>query len=420
MCLPQQKIDDQESIATGDARMTSFLGKRGWQFGILGPFFVVTTTLCWMLIISLNSGNTIDSFDFHVYWTAAKYAFNGEPLEVFNIERFSIDVNGHLGTWFPWLYAPGYLLILTPFGTLSFPVALLCFNILSIMAMVFAIKPFVASVKPAWFGFALAPGFLPCLMVGQNSVLWFAGLLAALWALRSGYWALAGVILGVLTLKPQLGLVIPFALLAIRAWRTIAFGAASTIITAVIPTLLYGGTYWIQLKGVISKQAIWVTQNIYELDGIVSPLSFLVGINTPIDWAQNIQWVFSAALAYCTYWVWRKSHIGYDVKLAFLFCAIPLASPYLWYYDTVSLPICALFLFRAGALNTKPLSVILFLILWLGAAPCTLAIIYYNNNNIDIPVRIITTPILMGALFLCLKTIFSSKNLRINTPKELT
>ena len=51
---------------------------------------------------------------------------------------------------------------------------------------------------------------------------------------------LAGVLFGLLTVKPQLGILIPFCLLASRNWRAFASAAVTTVTLVLLTGLAFG------------------------------------------------------------------------------------------------------------------------------------------------------------------------------------
>ena len=78
---------------------------------------------------------------------------------------------------------------------------------------------------------------------GQNAFLSTA-LFAAAVASLNRHAAMAGVLFGALVYKPQLGLVIPFALLAMRRWTTLATAAATVAMFAAASYLAFGEAAW--------------------------------------------------------------------------------------------------------------------------------------------------------------------------------
>ena len=80
---------------------------------------------------------------------------------------------------------------------------------------------------------------------GQNSFLTGAILIAGI-TLLDRRPVLAGVLLGVLTYKPQLFLMVPVALLAGGHWKAIAAGIVTTALLALLSLALLGPDLWHQ------------------------------------------------------------------------------------------------------------------------------------------------------------------------------
>src|SRR5262249_38371160 len=57
---------------------------------------------------------------------------------------------------------------------------------------------------------------------------------------------LAGILFGLLTFKPHLGLVLPFVLLALRAWRVIGVAVLTTCVLVAVSVVLFGLEPWRQ------------------------------------------------------------------------------------------------------------------------------------------------------------------------------
>ena len=55
---------------------------------------------------------------------------------------------------------------------------------------------------------------------------------------------LAGILFGLLTYKPHLGVVVPFALLALGAWRTIAAATVTAILLIAASVAMFGLDAW--------------------------------------------------------------------------------------------------------------------------------------------------------------------------------
>src|SRR4029077_16687910 len=74
---------------------------------------------------------------------------------------------------------------------------------------------------------------------GQNGFL-TAALIGGTLGLLERHPALAGICLGVLTYKPQFGLLFPIVLIADRRWLTIAVATLTAIVLAALSWLVFG------------------------------------------------------------------------------------------------------------------------------------------------------------------------------------
>ncbi|MGL6208847.1 MAG: glycosyltransferase family 87 protein [Paracoccaceae bacterium] len=396
-------MQDKDSILAGDARLQAFSGNRASLAVVLG--YSLTLVFATMIVgtafvmTSEDGVRTLES-DFRVFWATARIFLDGEPLATFDLDRLDAEYNVATDAWMPWLYPPGYLFLIAPFGAMSYAFAFLSMTLLSVAAMALASRPFVGGVKPVWAAMSLAPAYLPALVIGQNSLIWLAVLLAALASLRSGRVVLAGVIIGFLTLKPQLGLMIPFALIAAGQWRTIFAATGTMILIAALPTLVVGLDYWPLLAGRLSEQADRMIGLINELDLTVGPffLGAMLGLGTPL--ALAVQWGITAAAALSVVLFWRSDRIGFDAKAALLMIAILLSAPYLWYYEAAMMAAIGLFMLRAGILTTRAPDLGLLILLWLGAGlqSANVFVDFADDRYLG---AVIVTPTLCIAFVLC-------------------
>ena len=102
------------------------------------------------------------------------------------------------------------------------------------------------------------------------------------------------------------------------------------------------------------------------------------------------------------------------MKAASLLTAIPLSSPYFWFYEAAVLAIATLFMIRAGVLGPRPLNLLFLAMLWLGAGP-TMVIesVYPDALNTT---RMLIAPLSVTALTLCLITLARLRALQPAAP----
>lgn len=391
---------------TADARLSLFDHRRGWQMGLLGAG--VTLMLSAILIAGAmaeisGTGLISVSVDFYVFWAAAKLALQGLPLDAFDVARIAEVAQVTHDDWMPWAYPPGFLLLVAPFGLLPFAPAWAAFNAAGIAALLLALRPFAAGRLQVLLAAGLAPAMLPCLLVGQTTLLWLAGLIGALAALRARRPVLAGILIGLLTLKPQLGLLIPFALIAAGHWRTVFAAAVTTLLLAAGPTVLFGAAYWPEMLAMMEQHGDTVRGAIAGLTLMISPYSALAALGIPEPAALALQWVLTAGCALSVALAWRSPSADFDTRAAVLLTAIPLASPYLWHYESAFLAPAALFMLRAGILTLRPAGAVLGLAMWLGLGPSALALVKTGEADVF---RLVFAPVALAAFAAVLRHAF--------------
>lgn len=410
---PMQTIEDRRAA---DARLRPFAGRAGFLFGGLtaaATVVFVGLLIVGAFILTSQQGATATGIDFRVFWAAGQLAVDGKPLTVLDTAQLSAVHGTFVEANMLWLYPPGFLVIVTPLGVMSYAVAFTVWTLVSLGLAAWSIRPFAAGIVPLWLGVSLAPALYPSLLLGQNSLLLMAGLLAALAALRSERWVLAGVIIGCLTVKPQLGIMIPFALLAIRAWRTILAATVTTILITVLPTLVYGFDFWPLLQANLAEHSANMVYSFQTLDLMISPMSALSFFGVPAAQALQVQWAILAACAVAVYLLWRSERLGFDVKAAGLLISVLLSAPYLWYYEGALMAAIALFLLRGGVLTTRPLHLVLLALLWLGAGLQALNVFVEAIDQQWLG-AVIIPPTLLLCLVLCLRhiTVVQSRDLK--------
>ncbi len=381
-----------------EARLSIFDTRRGRQLGLLGALVTVMLSTIFILgavVEVANTGLISVSVDFYVFWAAAKLALAGTPLDAFDVTRIGEVAAVTHDDWMPWAYPPGFLILMAPLGVLPFAPAWAAFMVISVGALILATRPFAAGKVQVLLATALAPAMLPCLLVGQTTILWLAGLMAVLAALKAERPLLAGVFVGLLTLKPQLGLLLPFALVAAGQWRAIVSAVATTLVLVAVPTAIFGTAYLPEMLAMMREHGDTVRGAIADLNLMISPYSALASLGVAEPLALALQWATAALCAAAVALVWHRRDVSFDLRAALLLCAIPLASPYLWHYESAFLAPAALFLVRAGVIAAaRPASLVLGLAMWLSLGPSALVLLKTGEADVF---RLVFLPIALAA-----------------------
>jgi hypothetical protein len=158
---------------------------------------------------------------------------------------------------------------------------------------------------------------------------------------------LAGICLGLLTYKPQFGLLFPIVLIAAGHWRVFASASVTAIAMFVVSWLAFGTESWLAFVHDLPRLQVSLTEAktlMGKLQSIYSTVRYFGGTEQ-LAWA--FQFVLSASVAVVLALMWR-SRVPYAWKAAALAAGTLLATPYLFMYDMVVLAIPVAFLVRIG------------------------------------------------------------------------
>jgi hypothetical protein len=285
--------------------------------------------------------------DFVSFWGAARMVLSGNPAGAYDVaqlhEMQSASVAFQRGEEMPFPYPPVFILLVLPFGLLPFAAAMGTW-----IAATFV--PYLVTVRrmfpqSGWLAAAFPPVFVNAI-IGQNAFITAALFIGGLTLLRSRPFA-SGLVLGCLILKPQLGLMLPIALLAGRQWRAIAGASLSSAGLLILGLTIFGvdtSRAWIDQMPLYVEIAREGLVGWHKLASVYASAR-QAGLDSSVALALHGA---VAALAGVTVWrVWRS---GADplAKASVLAVATVLASPYIFLYDTVLLIVPFLWLASRG------------------------------------------------------------------------
>ncbi|MCJ2181875.1 DUF2029 domain-containing protein [Novosphingobium sp. 1949] len=183
-----------------------------------------------------------------------------------------------------------------------------------------------------------ALAFPPVVIVcthGQSAFL-VAGLLALGLILVPERKAIAGILLGLATIKPQFGLLVPIALLASREGQVIGFAVLGALALCALTTLAFGAMVWPHWLTLSDEARTVLDAGAVGYAKMASPFAAMRLLGASLGLAYGIQAIVSLAVAGAVGWTaWRG---GYTQGLAALVLAgAPLATPFVFDYDLVLL-----------------------------------------------------------------------------------
>jgi arabinofuranan 3-O-arabinosyltransferase len=317
----------------------------------------LTLALCYLVVLGnayLGGNFLIDAQgrpianDFVNVWAAGRLTLDGNSAAAYNWpvhKAAEVRAVGHdFANYYGWHYPPTFLFVAAALAALPYLTA----AIVWLAATLAAYAATLAGILRSRAGILLALGFPAALWnvtAGQNGFL-TAALIGGTLSLLQRHPALAGVCLGLLTYKPQFGLLFPLVLLADRRWLTLGVAAVVAIALAALSWLAFGAASWQAFfEGLPQTSRVVLGEGGADWQRLQSLFGFLRahGANEALAW--SVQGAAAFALAVWLIWLWR-SRAAFELKAAALAAGALLATPYVYIYDLVVLAVAVAFLLR--------------------------------------------------------------------------
>jgi alpha-1,2-mannosyltransferase len=313
--------------------------------------------------------------DWMVVYTAVRLALTHQLALAHDGHAYTDYLNQTYAAWLshplyfrPWVYPPSLLVLLAPFGVLGFLGAYLTFQVATGAALAAGLcyRPSVRDgAAMAAIGGLICPAASINVVDGQFAFFVAAVLVWGFRLMSVRPW-IGGVVLGLLSVKPQFALLVPVALLAAREWRGLAATALSAIGLAAASALIFGVDLWTDWFAQMSTLSEAPDQSNWAMFGRLwgnSVFACAVHLGLPTMLANLLQYAAILAAAASVYAAYRTRPAA-DPGLAVLLAAAILAAPHSGTYDGVLLTVAAL-LWLAEQPKPRMLHGIVVLMLWL-------------------------------------------------------
>lgn len=338
-------------------------------------------------------GGTAFGKDFLNTWMGGRSALGQGPAAWYDFTTYNLYLRALTGTpdlhGYVWSYPPHILLFTWPLGLLPYLPALIVWTLAGLALFVLVARSGGVETRHLAF-IALAPAVFLNAFFGQNGCFTAALLIGGLTCLDRRP-ILAGVLFGILTVKPQLGLLLPVMLVLTGRWRTILSAAVTTAALVAATAALYGREVWTgYFELVVPMQQHLQEHGQGLLFLIVSSVFYgarLVGL--PLGLAWGLQAVVSGLVLAAVVWTfWRRRDAM--LSMAFLIVATFLFTPYALNYDMVVFGwVIALLLQRA---DNQPLDHYLLFALWV------LPVAMMLGGLIKVPLAVLVLPAVAARL----------------------
>ena len=342
-------------------------------YGTLALVYLITAQL------PFDVAGYVIGRDFINVWTAGHHlSAAGHAAELFDYTTYRPLQEALFGRDLPahnWSYPPHFLLIAAPFGWFPYFPSLVLWSTVTVGAYLLIVP------RGSRIALLLAPATFANLFFGQTGCL-VAALLVGGLGLLDRRPILAGVLFGLASMKPHLGILIPVALVAASAWRSIASAAVTVLALVVLSGQLFGWETWHAFFTTTASSQTRILEQGTGLFTWMMPSAFmgarLIGAET--GYAYLAQVPFGLLAAGATWWAFRV-HGTERMAIAVLLFSTVIATPYIHSYDlTLVSPAVLLLLRHGGNDGFRPGETPIWLIVWL------LPLLVTTLNRFSLPV----------------------------------
>jgi alpha-1,2-mannosyltransferase len=295
----------------------------------------------------LDRSENLKGTDFSQFYTLGSVGLAHRAADLFNEEAqaeiTARRVPGAAGIRYIPLYPPQVSIFFAPLAVLPYGVALVIW--LALSALLYGLCCYALwracprLRNERWTVLLLAiafPGFFHLIVWGQTSAMALACFTVTLFLLRDDRPFLAGLALGCLIFKPQLGIAAAFVFAYTRAWRVIAGGMLSAAAQLAVPALYYGAESvraWVRIMSSVVYNVVEFRP--YQAHSLRTFWTMLIPGRT-LPFALYV--LSALAILGLTAAVWsHRPALPLALRYSSLLVASVLVAPHLIVYDLVIL-----------------------------------------------------------------------------------
>lgn len=334
------------------------------------PAFLVGLILWVLPVEQLSADRTaLAARDYTVFWAAGKLAAGHAFAVLADPVRLTEVLRAWFGAALPdqiWPYPPPTLLLAVPWALLAFKPGFLLYTAVGPLLLWAALRAGGLPIASCT-AVLLSPAVADNALAGQNGSLTAALLLGGLLVVDRRP-LLAGILLGSLVLKPQLGILVPVCLLAGGRWQAL-LSAGLTAAALVLASLhLFGPEAWTEFLFQARPAASAYLETPWQ--GSPAQLIFAstfmaarsLGASVPLAYgAQAAVTLLCAGLGWR---IWRLKAVAPALRMAVTAALAMAAAPWIHSYDMPPLAVAVAVLLPFAGTAWRP--VLGFAWLWPG------------------------------------------------------
>ena len=308
---------------------------------------VPSAVAAWILWAAPVSGLTAEraalaARDYTALWGAGHAAAVHAIRTLADPAQFTGTLRALFGPGIPdqiWPYPPTALLLARPLAALPLLPSFLLYTLGIVGLLALSLRSGGLS-RIACAAILLSPAVAENALAGQNGSLTAALLVGGLLCIDRRPVA-AGILLGMLVVKPQFALLLPFACFASRNWRTAITGCLTAVILSLSSVILFGYEVWAEFlvhaqpNVTAYIEAPWQATPAQLLFTSVFMAARSLGLAASL--AHGLQTSIILLCAWLTWRLWRWPSVDPNLRAAATAALTLLAAPWVHFYDMPAL-----------------------------------------------------------------------------------
>ena len=279
--------------------------------------------------------------DFSAFWAASHMVLSGEAAAVYKDDIIFAVEKSIAGVDYrnPVPYPPVWFLVIAPLALFAYIPALILWLTLTFSAFLYVTCRFAPHTMTIWLTLSF-PGTFQNVIHGHNGFVTTSILGLALLIIEK-YPLMAGLVLGLLSFKPHLVMIVPLFLVVGKAWRTLAGMVISVLFLMLASAIIFGIDAWVGFLEKIPFMMQLMENQFLQMHQVVSTVGALLLLGIPYHIAIWIHLLCSLIGIGLTAITWYRNEPNY-VKHSLLVLSVLLVTPYANSYDLtlLALPIC--------------------------------------------------------------------------------
>lgn len=276
--------------------------------------------------------------DFMSFYAASKLALTGQAAQAWNPYAHQAAQDAifgrQLGYW-AFFYPPAYLLVCAPLALMPYGLSLFAWLAGTTAAAVLLARQWLKQQAAATIGLIPLLAF-PALWInignGQNAALTTALFLGGCLLLDRRP-VIAGLILGLLIIKPQLGLALPFILIASGRWKTFIAAGVSAAGLSFAAWLLVGTEGYLAFLQNSELARTTLEQGLVSPARMQSLFAALMLWKSPLWLAYGAQILLALTVIASACFIIRRHRPDHFALSALMVSATLLMTPFMLDYD---------------------------------------------------------------------------------------